>query len=67
MWFEEGNGSRIKENAVFGVVMLLLVALVIVIGVYPSAAWSIAQKASGDLYNVAQYIKNVPLLPGVSP
>ncbi|GAB6102138.1 proton-conducting transporter membrane subunit [Thermococcus atlanticus] len=67
MWFEEGEGGRIRENAVFGVIMLLLVALVIVIGVYPSAAWSIAQKASADLYNVAQYIKNVPLLPGVSP
>ncbi|WP_461865603.1 proton-conducting transporter transmembrane domain-containing protein [Thermococcus sp.] len=69
MWFEEGSRerTRIKENFVFGTIMLLLVALIIIIGVAPNMTWNIVQKASADIYNVAQYIKNVPLLPGVSP
>ncbi len=67
MWFESANGEKVKESFTLGVIMLLLVALIIVIGVFPNAAWNIAQKAAADLYNVSQYIKNVPLLPGVSP
>ncbi|NJE07757.1 proton-conducting membrane transporter [Thermococcus sp. M39] len=66
MWFE-GEGGKIEESLVLSVIMLLLVALIIVIGVYPDSLWNIVQKASADLYNVAQYIENVPLLPGVSP
>ncbi len=67
MWFEEGDRDRIKENLIFGTIMLLLVALIIIIGVAPNFVWNIVQKAGADIYNAAQYIKNVPLLPGVSP
>ncbi|NJE12312.1 proton-conducting transporter membrane subunit [Thermococcus sp. LS2] len=65
MWFE-GEGGKIEESLALSVIMLLLVALIIVIGVYPELVWNIVQKAAADLYNVANYIKNVPLL-GVSP
>jgi multicomponent Na+:H+ antiporter subunit D len=61
IWFE-GSGERITESAALGAIMLLLVALVIVIGVYPDYVWNLAQKAGADIFNVAQYIKNVPLM-----
>lgn len=67
MWFEDGKGEKIEEDLALGIIMLLLVALIVVIGVYPDFVWGIVQKASADLYNVAQYVKNVPLLQGVSP
>ena len=65
MWFK-GEGEKMEENFVLGVIMLLLVAAIIVIGVYPGPVWNIVQKAGSDLFNVANYVKNVPLL-GVSP
>ncbi|MCD6372758.1 MAG: proton-conducting membrane transporter [Thermococcus sp.] len=61
MWFA-GEGEKVSENMALGLVMLFLAALVIVIGVYPDYAWSIAQKAGSDIFNVAQYVKNVPLM-----
>ncbi|WP_297438274.1 proton-conducting transporter membrane subunit [Thermococcus sp.] len=61
MWFER-SGERITESAALGAIMLLLVAVVIVIGVYPDYVWNLAQKAGADIFNVAQYIKNVPLM-----
>ncbi|MBO8174853.1 MAG: proton-conducting membrane transporter [Thermococcus sp.] len=66
MWFEESKDEKVEENLAFSIIMLLLVALIIVIGVYPEPVWNLVQKAATDLYNVANYIKNVPLL-GVSP
>ncbi|AHF80257.1 proton-conducting transporter transmembrane domain-containing protein [Thermococcus paralvinellae] len=65
IWFE-GGGEKIEENLVLSIIMLLLVALIIIIGIYPETIWNIIQKAATDLYNVANYVKNVPLL-GVSP
>ena len=65
MWFE-GEEKRIEESLALSVIMLLLVALIMVIGVYPGPAWNIVQKAAADLYDVANYVKNVPLL-GVNP
>ena len=61
IWFE-GGGERIAESTALGVIMLLLVALIIVIGVYPDYVWSLAQKAGADIFNVTQYINNVPLM-----
>jgi proton-translocating NADH-quinone oxidoreductase chain N len=61
MWFT-GEGEKVSENLVLGVVMLLLVAAIIVIGLYPEPLWSIVQKAGSDIFNVANYIKNVPLM-----
>ncbi|WP_048149184.1 proton-conducting transporter transmembrane domain-containing protein [Palaeococcus ferrophilus] len=61
MWFT-GEGERLSENLVLGVVMLLLVAAIIVIGLYPEPLWNIVQKAGSDVFNVANYIKNVPLM-----
>ncbi|NJE30971.1 proton-conducting membrane transporter [Thermococcus sp. 18S1] len=61
MWFT-GEGERISEGLAISLMLLFLAALVIVIGVYPDYAWSIAQKAGNDIFNVAQYIKNVPLM-----
>ncbi|RLF75325.1 proton-conducting membrane transporter, partial [Thermococci archaeon] len=65
MWFK-GEGEKMEENFVLGVIMVLLVAAIIIIGVYPGPVWNIVQKAGSDLFNVANYVKNVPLL-GVSP
>ncbi|NJE60939.1 proton-conducting transporter membrane subunit [Thermococcus sp. 21S7] len=61
MWFE-GDGERIDENIVIGLMVLFLAALVVVIGIYPDYAWNLAQKAGNDIFNVAQYVKNVPLM-----
>jgi multicomponent Na+:H+ antiporter subunit D len=61
IWFE-GEGERINENIVIGLMVLFLAALVVVIGIYPDYAWSLAQKAGNDIFNVAQYVKNVPLM-----
>ncbi|MDI3476000.1 MAG: NADH-quinone oxidoreductase subunit [Thermococcaceae archaeon] len=61
MWFVEGGG-RIRENFAIGVIAIFLAALIIVIGVYPNDVWTIVQKAGQDLFNVANYIKNVPLM-----
>ncbi|ASI98534.1 proton-conducting transporter transmembrane domain-containing protein [Thermococcus celer] len=61
IWFE-GTGERMHENMAMGIMLLFLAALVIVIGVYPSYAWNLAQKAGNDIFNVAQYVKNVPLM-----
>ena len=61
IWFE-GDGERINENLAIGLMVLFLAALVVVIGIYPDYAWSLAQKAGNDIFNVAQYIKNVPLM-----
>ena len=61
IWFT-GEGEKVSESMVIGLVMLFLAALVVVIGVYPDYAWSIAQKAGEDIFNVAQYVKNVPLM-----
>ncbi|ASJ14227.1 proton-conducting transporter transmembrane domain-containing protein [Thermococcus radiotolerans] len=61
IWFE-GDGERIDENIVIGLMVLFLAALVVVIGIYPDYAWNLAQKAGNDLFNVAQYVKNVPLM-----
>ncbi|HHI01285.1 MAG TPA: proton-conducting membrane transporter [Thermococcus litoralis] len=65
IWFK-GEGEKVKESSVLALVMLLLVALIIVIGIYPEPFWNVMQKAGSDIFNVAQYIKNVPLM-GVSP
>jgi len=61
MWFA-GEGERVSESLVLGAIMLFLVALVLIIGVYPNYAWSIAQKAGNDIFNVSRYISNVPLM-----
>ncbi|NJE10091.1 proton-conducting transporter membrane subunit [Thermococcus sp. MAR1] len=61
IWFE-GDGERIDENIVIGLMVLFLAALVVVIGIYPDYAWNLAQKAGNDIFNVAQYVKNVPLM-----
>ncbi|ASJ10827.1 NADH dehydrogenase [Thermococcus sp. P6] len=61
MWFGEG-GERRDESLTMGLIMLLLALLVIAIGVYPDYVWNIAQKAGNDIFNVAQYVKNVPLM-----
>ncbi|ASJ06941.1 proton-conducting transporter transmembrane domain-containing protein [Thermococcus pacificus] len=61
MWFT-GEGEKLNENLVFGVIMLLLVVAIIVIGIYPEPLWDIVQKAGNDIVNVAGYIKNVPLM-----
>ncbi|NJE03242.1 proton-conducting transporter membrane subunit [Thermococcus sp. MV11] len=61
MWFA-GEGERISEGLAISLILLFLAALVVVIGVYPDYAWSIAQKAGSDIFNVAQYIENVPLM-----
>ena len=65
MWFK-GEGEKVKENSVLALIMLLLVAFIIVIGIYPEPFWNVMQKAGSDIFDVAQYIKNVPLM-GVSP
>jgi len=62
MWFT-GEGERIGEGISMSLILLFLAALVIVIGIYPHYAWSLAQKAGNDIFNVGQYIKNVPLMP----
>ncbi|WP_258084579.1 proton-conducting transporter transmembrane domain-containing protein [Thermococcus thermotolerans] len=61
MWFE-GNGEKINENLAVGLMVLFLAALVVVIGIYPDYVWSLAQRAGSDIFNVADYIKNVPLM-----
>jgi proton-translocating NADH-quinone oxidoreductase chain N len=61
IWFTEGGG-RIKENVALVAVMLLLIAIIVGIGVYPNYVWNLSQKAGTDIFNVAQYIKNVPLM-----
>ena len=61
IWFK-GEGEKVKESSMLALVMLLLVALIIVIGIYPEPFWNVMQKAGSDIFNVAQYIKNVPLM-----
>ncbi|WP_297419715.1 proton-conducting transporter membrane subunit [Thermococcus sp.] len=61
MWFV-GEGERVREGLAISLILLFLAALVIVIGVYPNYAWNLAQKAGSDIFNVGQYIKNVPLM-----
>jgi NADH-quinone oxidoreductase subunit N/multicomponent Na+:H+ antiporter subunit D len=61
MWFA-GGGERVSESLVVGAIMLFLVALILVIGVYPNYAWNLAQKAGADIFDVARYISNVPLM-----
>uniref|UniRef100_UPI002633EC68 proton-conducting transporter transmembrane domain-containing protein n=1 Tax=Thermococcus sp. TaxID=35749 RepID=UPI002633EC68 len=61
IWFE-GGGERVGESVPLVVIMIALAILVIAIGIYPNYAWSISQKAGADIFNVAQYIKNVPLM-----
>ncbi len=61
MWFA-GEGERMREGLAISLILLFLAALVIVIGVYPDYAWNLAQKAGNDIFNVGQYIKNVPLM-----
>ena len=61
MWFA-GEGERMREGLAISLILLFLAALVIVIGVYPDYVWNLAQKAGSDIFNVGQYIKNVPLM-----
>jgi len=61
IWFK-GEGEKVEESSMLALVMLLLVALIIVIGIYPEPFWNVMQKAGSDIFNVAQYIKNVPLM-----
>jgi len=61
MWFHKG-GAKVDENIVISLMVLLLAALVVVIGIYPDYAWSLAQKAGADIFKVADYINNVPLM-----
>ncbi|ASJ09011.1 NADH dehydrogenase [Thermococcus siculi] len=61
IWFQ-GEGTKTDENIAIGLMVLFLATLVIVIGIYPDYAWNIAQKAGADIFNVADYIKNVPLM-----
>ncbi|MDK2783444.1 MAG: hypothetical protein PWQ32_1033 [Thermococcaceae archaeon] len=65
IWFK-GEGEKVKENTVLVLAMLLLAALIIVVGIYPEPFWDIIQKAGSDIFDVAQYVKNVPLM-GVNP
>ncbi len=69
MWFSSGEGNeRVRESVPLIVIMLLLVAVIIYIGLYPNTVWSITQKAGSDLLKVGQYIRNVPLINvGVRP
>ncbi|WP_456367129.1 proton-conducting transporter transmembrane domain-containing protein [Thermococcus sp.] len=61
IWFTDG-GERVRENFTIGIIAIFLAALIIVIGVYPNDVWTIAQKAGQDIFNIAQYVKNVPLM-----
>ncbi|WP_297500590.1 proton-conducting transporter membrane subunit [Thermococcus sp.] len=61
IWFT-GEGERLRESAPLVAIMLLLIAIIVAIGIYPNYAWSLSQKAGNDIFNVAQYIKNVPLM-----
>lgn len=61
IWFE-GEGEKINESFVIGLMMLFLAALVVAIGVYPDYVWELARKAGEDIFNVTQYVKNVPLM-----
>ena len=61
IWFE-GEGERIGESAPLMAIVIALVMLIIAIGVYPNYLWSVSQRAGSDIFNVANYIKNVPLM-----
>ncbi|NJE06214.1 proton-conducting membrane transporter [Thermococcus sp. M36] len=61
MWFA-GEGEKASEGLVISLMLLVLVAIVVVIGIYPDYVWSLAQRAGSDIFNVADYIKNVPLM-----
>ncbi|WP_297506667.1 proton-conducting transporter membrane subunit [Thermococcus sp.] len=61
IWFA-GEGERLRESVPLVAIMLLLIALIVAIGVYPNYVWNLSQKAGSDIFNVAQYIKNVPLM-----
>ncbi|AEH24828.1 proton-conducting transporter transmembrane domain-containing protein [Pyrococcus yayanosii] len=61
MWFGK-TGSKVGENTVVVAMLLFLLVLVVAIGIYPDYAWSLAKKAGEDIFNVAQYVKNVPLV-----
>lgn len=65
MWFGEGKG-RIREDPAIGTMAIFLVLLILFIGIYPNYFWTVSQKAGEDIFNVVQYIKNVPLM-GVGP
>lgn len=65
MWFT-GEGERIHENIAIGTIALFLALLILFIGVYPNYFWTVSQKAGEDIFNVVQYVKNVPLM-GVGP
>ncbi|ACS33211.1 proton-conducting transporter transmembrane domain-containing protein [Thermococcus gammatolerans] len=61
MWFGEGEG-RIRENLAIGTIALFLVLLILFIGLYPNYFWTVSQKAGQDIFNVVDYVKNVPLM-----
>ncbi|WP_010477878.1 proton-conducting transporter transmembrane domain-containing protein [Thermococcus zilligii] len=61
MWFT-GEGERIHENIAIGTIALFLALLIIFIGLYPDYFWTLSQKAGQDIFNVVQYVKNVPLM-----
>ncbi|ASJ03154.1 NADH dehydrogenase [Thermococcus profundus] len=65
IWFT-GEGERIRENLAIGTIAVFLVLLIIFIGIYPNYFWTVSQKAGEDIFNVVQYVKNVPLM-GVGP
>ncbi|AEC50956.1 NADH dehydrogenase subunit N [Pyrococcus sp. NA2] len=60
IWFS-GEGERVRESW-FVVFLIILALLIIAIGVYPTPAWEIAKRAGSDIFAVANYIKNVPLI-----
>ncbi|AFK22875.1 proton-conducting transporter membrane subunit [Pyrococcus sp. ST04] len=64
IWFM-GTGERAKEGVIAGILIVLAI-IVVAIGIDPTPLWNIVTKAGNDLFNVATYIKNVPLM-GVGP
>ncbi|CAB49623.1 proton-conducting transporter transmembrane domain-containing protein [Pyrococcus abyssi] len=60
MWFS-GSGERVKEGWIV-IFLLLLAVLVVAIGIYPTPAWEIVKRAGSDIFAVANYVKNVPLM-----
>jgi multicomponent Na+:H+ antiporter subunit D len=61
IWFE-GEGEKVHESAPIIAIIVALAILIVAIGIYPNYIWSVSQKAGSDIFNVAQYIKNVPLM-----
>jgi multicomponent Na+:H+ antiporter subunit D len=60
MWFFESEKG--EENIVLGIIMTLLIAIIVLIGIYPDSLWHFIQEAGRDIFDKAAYIKNVPLL-----